>query len=222
MVAAVTAHRPESTAGSWTAVLLAALGLGGCGSNKPELPPDLSAPASCVAPAYPAGPYGSEPGALLKNACFSGFSAPESTALREDALEPLALSDFYDPDGEGSVRVLLLNTAALWCAACQIEHRTLPDRYRELSPRGLALMTAVFQDERYEPADLSDLTAWVDTFQTNFPIVLDPGYSFGRYASAETAPLNLVVDPKTMTILEKFVGDQPAVMWPYIEALLAP
>jgi len=221
MVAAVTAHRSESAAGSWTAALLAALGLCGCGTNKPELPPDLSAPASCVAPAYPAGPYGNEPGALLKNACFRGFSAPERSALLEDALEPLALSDFYDPDGEGPVRVLLLNTAALWCAACQIEHRTLPERYRELSPRGLALMTAVFQDERYEPAEFSDLTAWVDTFQTNFPIVLDPGYSFGLYASAETAPLNLVVDPKTMTILEKFVGDQPAVMWPYIEALLA-
>jgi hypothetical protein len=66
------------------------------------------------------------------------------------------------------------------------------------------------------------LKVWIDTFRTNFPIVLDPGYSFGLYASAETAPLNLVVDPKTMTILEKFVGDQPAVMWPFIEARLSP
>jgi hypothetical protein len=220
MIVAVTAPRSNRFAASRTAALLVTLGFCGCGSNKPELPPDLSAPASCVAPSYPAGPYGSEPGALLKNACFRGFSAPDRGPLREEALEPLALSDFYDPKGEGTVRVLLLNTAALWCAACQIEHRTLPERYRELSPRGLALVTAVFQDERYEPAEFSDLTAWVDTFQTNFPIVLDPGYSFGLYASAETAPLNLVVDPKTMTILEKFVGDQPAVMWPYIEALL--
>jgi hypothetical protein len=201
---------------------LGVLALGaGCGSNKPELPPGIAEPASCVAPGYPSGPYGTEPGSLLRNACFRGFTAPAAQVLEEDALEPLALSDFYDPDASGPVKVLLLNTAALWCAACQIEHRTLPDRYRELAPRGLGLMTAVFQDERYEPADFSDLTAWIQAFGTSFPIVLDPGYSFGLYASAETAPLNLVVDPRTMTILEKFVGDQPAVMWPYIEAALA-
>jgi hypothetical protein len=193
----------------------------GCGSNKPELPPGLDAPASCVAPGYPSPPYGTEPGGVVRNACFRGFMRPDQSTLAEAALEPLALSDFHDPLGERSVKVLLLNTAALWCAACQIEHRSLPTRFSELESRGLAVLTAVFQDERYEPADLSDLTVWVETFGTNFPIVLDPGYSFGLYASAETAPLNLVVDPKTMTILEKFVGDEPAVMWPYIEALLA-
>lgn len=207
---------------AWAGALVLGLTSAGCGSNKPELPPDLGAPASCVTPGYPAGPYGTEPGATVRNACFRGFAAPERSELAEDTLEPLALGDFFDPDGERDTRVLLLNTAALWCAACQIEHRTLPEHYRALAPRGLAVMTAVFQNERYEPAELGDVVAWVETFGTNFPIVLDPGYSFGLYASAETAPLNLVVDPRSMTILEKFVGDQPAVMWPYIESLLAP
>ena len=203
------------------AALLVLGALASCGTNKPELPADLSAPASCVAPGYPAGPFGTEPGALLQNACFRGFWTPDRTALVESDLEPLALSDFYQSTADRPAKVLLLNTAALWCAACQIEHRTLPDYYRELSPRGLAIVTAVFQDERNDPAEFDDLRVWVETFSTNFPIVLDPSYSFGRYASAETAPLNLVVDPSTMTILEKFVGDQPAVMWPYIESLLA-
>jgi hypothetical protein len=60
----------------------------------------------------------------------------------------------------------------------------------------------------------------VETFDTNFPMALDPSYSFGLYASAETAPLNLILDPRTMTILRKFIGDQSAVIWPYVEAEL--
>jgi hypothetical protein len=201
-------------------LLFFAFAVAACGSNQPELPGGLSAPVSCVTPGYPAGPYGTEPGSVVRNACFRGFAAPEATALDESELEPVTLADFHDPERETPVKVLLFNTAALWCVACQIEHQTLPQHYRELSPRGLQVVTAVFQDERYEPADFSDLKVWIETFRTNFPIVLDPGYSFGLYASAESAPLNLVVDPKTMTILDKFVGDQPAVMWPYIESLL--
>jgi hypothetical protein len=201
---------------------LAALSLAACGTNKPELPGDLGAPASCVVTGYPSGPYGTEPGGGVRNACFRGFTDPESATLVEGALEPLALSDFHDPGSDTDVRVLLVNTAALWCEACKVEHRTLPDHYRELAPRGLALLTAVFQDGNHEPAEFEDLALWVETYRSNFPIALDPGYSFGLYASAESAPLNLVIDPRTMTILEKFVGNQPDVMWPFIEARLAP
>jgi hypothetical protein len=31
----------------------------------------------------------------------------------------------------------------------------------------------------------------------------------------------MVIDPRSMKILQKYVGDQGAVMWPYIEAELA-
>jgi hypothetical protein len=51
-------------------------------------------------------------------------------------------------------------------------------------------------------------------------MVLDPSYSFGAHASAETAPLNLVIDARTMTLIAKYVGDQSAVMWPTIEGAL--
>jgi hypothetical protein len=34
------------------------------------------------------------------------------------------------------------------------------------------------------------------------------------------APLNMLVDPRSMKILRKYVGDQGAAMWPYIESEL--
>ncbi|HYO93268.1 MAG TPA: hypothetical protein VER33_02100 [Polyangiaceae bacterium] len=191
-----------------------------CGSNRPELPPGLGAPESCVAVDYPLGPYGTEPGSVVQNACFQGLRTPSRVAT-EAALEAMALSDYYDPDGTRGVRLLLVNTAALWCSACRIEHETLPASARALSPRGLVVVSALFEDSNRNPAEFDDLSVWVESFDTNFPIVLDPSYSFGLYASAETAPLNLVVDPRNMTILKKVIGDQPAVLWPFVEAELS-
>ena len=202
------------------AVLLAPSGILGCGSNKPELPGGLSAPERCVVPGYPVGPYGTEPGSVVENACFEGWLRPDQVAHDASTLEPVSLADYHDPDGARGVRLMIVNTAALWCSACRIEHETLGDRARALAPRGLVVLSALFQDRDRKPATLGDLALWVETYATDFPMVLDPDYSFGAYASAETAPLNLVIDARSMTIREKFIGDQPAVMWPYVEALL--
>lgn len=198
-----------------------ALAAAACGSNTPEKPADLGSLESCVALEYPAGPFGTEPGDVVRNACFEGWARPDRVERRAETLEPIALSDFYDPDGTRGVHLLLVNTAALWCSACRIEHEDLFEYAERLRPRGLAVLSALFQGVEREPANLEDLTLWVETYRTNFPMLLDPGYSFGLYASAETAPLNLVVDARTMRILKKYIGDQAAVMWPYVEGELS-
>ena len=201
--------------------VLFAFGALACGTNRPELPEGVDPNASCVRLGYPEGPFGTKPGDTAKNVCFRGWLEPDRTALVEDTLAPVALSDFHDPDGTRGVKLLLLNTAALWCTACRVEHRTLPGHAARLAPKGLVVVTALFQGVDGSPATLNDMTLWVTNYGTNFPIVLDPVYSFERYASAATAPLNLVVDPKTMQVLEKYIGDQSEVLWPYIESELS-
>ena len=204
-----------------------ALALAGCGTNRPEIPPELLATGAptavapgCATPGYPAAPYGSDPGAVVTNSCFRGWLSPNSTAHTEAALEDLSLGAFYDPLG-ARYELLLVNTAALWCAVCKTEHQTLPARYADLAPHGLAIVSALFQNNAGDPAGVKDLKQWVETFKTSFPMVLDPDYQLGTYASAETAPLNLVIDARTMQIVEKFVGNQGSVLWPLIEDELA-
>lgn len=199
------------------AVVLSSLALA-CGSNAPEIPPELIADApSCAAPDYPSEGVGTEVGDVAKNACFVGYRAPDRVA----PTETVALSDYYDPAGTKGVSLLLLNTAAIWCAACVAEHGYLPEKATELGPRGLVILSTLFQDGQRNPADLADLERWVDNFGPNFPMVADPDLEMGLYASPDSAPLNMVVDPRDMKILRKYVGDQGAVMWPYIEAELA-
>ena len=204
---------------------VSALLLGACGTYRPEIPPELLGDSSgksagCTTPDYPAGPYGDDAGALAENRCFRGFRAPQTTPHDAAALEDISLGSFYDPTGE-THELVLLNTAAVWCSVCKSEHKTLPDRYAELAPRGLVILSALFQNGQGGPAQLSDLTTWVETFNVPFPMVLDPDYQLGDYASAETAPLNLVIDARTMRILAKFIGNQSEPLWTTIEDELA-
>jgi hypothetical protein len=200
--------------------VLAALAAG-CGSNRPEIPPELLAPSEsgCDSGAYPEGPYGLEPDTTAENFCFRGWRRPNATEHTTSSLEDISFSTFHDETGD-RYELLLVNTAALWCSVCQVEHRDLPGRYQAYSPRGLAILTALFQDARSEPAKFDDLRVWVETFSVPFPIVLDPAHQMGAYASAETAPLNLVIDARTMRILQKYVGDQSTLLWDFVETEL--
>ena len=205
----------------WAALL--ALGAVGCGTNAPELPAELlsSETSDCGAPDYPKDGIGTETGDVAQNACFVGYRAPDRLAVSEESREVIAFSDYYDPTGSKGVGLLLINTSAIWCGACVNEHRTLPDYQRQLGPQGLVILSTLFQDAERNGASLPDVERWISNFHTNFPMVADPEVSLAKYASPELAPLNMLVDPRSMKILQKYVGDQGAVMWPFIEAELA-
>jgi hypothetical protein len=208
---------PRCRAGTLASLVL----LLGCGSNAPELPEELvGGETSCAATDYPEQGFGAEQGDTLKNVCFEGYRAPHRVPPAPEHVETVAFSDFYDPAGTKGVGLLLINTSAVWCGACISEHGTLPERVSELEARGLVVLSALFQDARREPATLGDLERWVDEFDTNFPMVIDPALELGIYASPDSAPLNMIVDPRSMRILRKYVGDQAAAIWPFIEAEL--
>jgi len=181
----------------------------GCGTNRPEIPDELK---------HGGNAYGSEEGDTVQNFCFLGYRDP---AVKASELETVCFYDYHDPNGTRGHALLIVNTAAVWCQACKVEHQTLPDRYGELAPRGLALFSALFEDNDSNPAQREHLDLWVQNFDVNFPMVLDPEYQMGTYASRETAPLNLVIDARAMVILKKEIGDHPAVLWPFIEDELA-
>jgi hypothetical protein len=194
----------------------------GCGSNAPEVPAELlSGSSGCAAPDYPTSGFGTEVGDVVDNECFVGYRAPDRVAPHAQHRETVAFSDYYDPAGTKGVSLLLINTAAIWCSACVAEHGTLPDHAAELMPRGLVIVSTLFQDAQRNPASLEDLERWIENFHPNFPMVADPQLYLGDYALVSLAPLNMLVDPRSMKILRKYVGDQGAVMWPYIESELA-
>ena len=195
--------------------------LAACGSNTPKIPPELLESGGCNSPEYPSGPFGTEEGQTLADACFQGFRNPSQVSHTQSSLQTIAFADYYDPSGSKGYQLILINTAAVWCSACRSEHEGLSQKNREYGPRGLRILSTLFQDARRDPASLRDLGSWVETFSSDYAMVLDPDYQLGGFASAETAPLNLVVDARTMKIEKKLLGDQASVLWPFIDASLA-
>lgn len=200
-------------------LLIAAAGLSAlaCGSNTPEIPPELLRDDSDGGGGdYPSGPFGTDTGSVVQDANFSGWMNPSAVGFQGD-FETVSFADFYDPDGSKGNEIILINTAAVWCSACKDEHQDLPEFYEKNAERGFVVVSLLFQDARGEPADRSDLELWTEVNETNFPMALDPDFKMGAYASAETAPLNLIVDARNMVILEKFIGNQAAVIESLIE-----
>jgi len=211
-------------AGAGSRLLALSIGLTalGCGSNTPKIPPELlESTSGCASLDYPKGPFGTEEGDTIANLCFKGFRNPSAVSDDQAPLETLGFSDYYDPTGSKGVRLVLINTSAVWCAACRTEHEGLSAKNNQYSPQGFRILSTLFQDSKRDPATVRDLTNWVKTFSSNYAMALDPDYQLGDFARAETAPLNLVVDARTMKIEKKLLGDQPQVMWPFIDASLA-
>ena len=201
--------------------LLPALLSVACGTNAPEVPKELLTTSSgCGAPSYPSENLGREVGDVIENKCFTGYRAPDQVPPGAQHRETIAFSDYYDPEGTKGVSLLLINTAAVWCAACVAEHGTLPEHASELAPQGLVIVSTLFQDAHRDAATLEDVERWIANFHTNFPMVADPDLELQDYSPPALAPLNMVVDPRSMKILRKYVGDQGSVMWPYIQSEL--
>lgn len=199
-----------------TALAVTAL-VGGCGTNVPTIPPEylVGGNSSCSGDAYPAGPYGKETGDVLENICFpQGWMDPLGEGADEEKLRPINLSDFYSPDASDPFKIMLLNSSALWCQACKVEHRTLSEEYESRRDDGFVVVSGLYQDDAGDPATVPNLVWWVKTFGSTYPMALDPESQFG---SGSAAPLNFVIDLRTMEILRIFVGDQAAAMWGYID-----
>ena len=202
-----------------------------CGTNRPTIPDELLHDDSGAGGGnYPAGPYAKSEkdlGLPVKDLTFArGWTDPKGQGYDTKELAPISIHDFYDPDGTKGYSILILNTSAVWCGACKNEHGgtgstpSLAERIDALGPKGLVILSALFQDAKYNPATESNLKTWAEQFETNFPFVLDPEYQLGSTygVPANVAPLNLMVDARTMKLLAGTTGD--TLDWTAVEAKL--
>jgi hypothetical protein len=198
----------------------------GCGSNAPELPPELidaiGRSGERDAGNYPPGPYGTTEGGILENDCFEGWRDPKAANFAPAALESICFSDFYDPTGE-NIEILLVNTGALWCVACKTEwggsatRPSLLEHHDALSDAGFRVLGLFFQDAARNPASVQNIVDWAKTFDIDVPFGRDPDFLMGNYADANLQPFNMLVDARTMKILLQLEGDNPSVTFARVQ-----
>jgi hypothetical protein len=208
-----------------SAPLLAAIVALGCGTNRPDIPKELlefdGGGGSSNYPAVGAPPY--VVGSVIPNQSYQGWRNPKAANYDPAAFETISFGDYYDPAGT-TYEILLINTSAIWCSACKIEHGgsgqspSLNAHNAELAPKGLVIVSLLFEDGQSNPSEAQDLVNWTSTYETEFPMALDPEYQMKAFQPNKSlAPFNMIVDARTMQILATYAGDQAAEIWPFIE-----
>jgi hypothetical protein len=162
-------------------------------------------PWSKVPAGVPSGPYGIEAAQTVDpNHCWDGYA--------EDASNPelICMGSYYDPDGSKGIGVLLVTQSTEWCDTCNAEADDLPKRFggpwQGLGVHVLELM--VEADDG--PATLQTARAWQSDHRTTWSIGVDTAGSFLEDGK-RNFPVNVVIDPRTMKVTDRFDGDGPPV-----------
>jgi len=224
-----------------TGLLFTACTLWGCSSEPLDAPSTGAPPAGMGSPGdgpaapaddyvlteYPLGPYGRNLGSVIENLEFLGWHDPVAAGYDPANFEVVRLSDFYDPSGQQR-KIIVLNASAVWCSVCRAEYRHMKDMdiHATYEAKGAQLLGALFEDASGGPATPADLTVWGSTpaFSVAFPMVLDPGFKLGAYFTSDSTPLNLIIDARTMQIIDATMGYDPSASstyWQQVDALLA-
>lgn len=181
--------------------LLVLLGSGCIGGGDPQafedaeegpvpvgVPTMTGTPSDAIDPnAYPAGPYGFEPGDIIDHLVFP---APDGM-LTLDGLR-------QDP----GARLILLWAEAASCYWCGVAPEGLAQFHADYSADGLRVVGVLIQDQNGEPADMADVEQWMgpDGYDVPFPYAIDPYFDTGRYFDLAAAPAMIFIDTSTMRI----------------------
>jgi thiol-disulfide isomerase/thioredoxin len=147
--------------------------------------------------------------AKLEDMQFSALVDVDGNGLsHDDPVTTIRLADQLAAARPGT-KILMVNAAAGWCDPCQREAAALSALRATYEPRGVAILTAVFQDPQGEPVDETFARTWAETFSLSVPVLIDTEFQSGAYFQANTMPANMFVDAETSEILLVATGAEP-------------
>ena len=175
-------------------ILVVAFMMVGCGTSEPEsggVCTDSSPRAG-----YPEGPYGTRIGDVLVDVTFKDSTDGD-----------VSLSSLHQ---DGAARLLLISTGAGWCTACIEEQPQLQEWSQLYKDKGLRVIMTLFEDALGAPADGELASKWKSDHELTFPVLVDDTAFFSAYYDSSLAPMNMIVDACTMTIVEIIIGSKPS------------
>ena len=187
----------------WTLCLIFALGA--CGAATGDGTDTDSGPVDRTT--YPEGPYGSDQGSVITN---HKLITPDG-------------GDFFlgaDIRENTDNKLLLISSGAPWCLACKEEQPKLEELYNEYHSQGLEILEVIFQDIDTNPGTAEDAQEWIEEFEVSFPVVADGEAQFDQYQDPSLAPLLMLIELDTMSILQKSSGFQESLFEALIQSRL--
>jgi thiol-disulfide isomerase/thioredoxin len=164
----------------------------------PPEPPD----AAPLPAAYPAGPYGTRSGEVMENLSWMGYVDDDGDgSSSDDTARSFAMEELFAGNDPGA-RIIMINSSAGWCGACQDEASHLAELHAEYHARGARIVTTLFETTSGAPATLEFARDWSESFGLPVPTVADPTDRMGAYYESSIVPMNMFVDPSTMQIVD--------------------
>ena len=210
MCATGNATECNSACGGWGASGSGAGGGSGFGGAGAVPGAGGAPPTNCQ---YPPEPFGKSPnqtvGPTLQWDGFrDGDSAPTTINIQE----------YFDCDGSRGTNALLLVSAAQWCPNCQKESAELNAHMQgDWGAMGIKVLVLMVEDLNSNPATFQTAQAWFSRYQPRgWSVVADPNFYFAK-AGTNGVPVNMVVNPRNMMIVNRQDGYSPA--YPTLENL---
>jgi hypothetical protein len=167
-------------------------------ADATPLPQDDAAPAPqqdaaslCTENDYPAGPYGSKQGSIMRNHTFQGWADGDTSQLKQWGLDR-----YYCMTRTGEAKALLINVSSATCSTCKSEQSTLRSYYADAKARGIQIAEILWYFDSQQEA-----LNWVQQAQLQFSIGFDFDMTLMGEYDIGSVPLNLLIDLKSMKIV---------------------
>jgi len=173
------------------------VGVGGTDKQcVPHYDPDLKQQRGCVS----ASPIG-EKGDVIEDFATVGYAdADKDGSLVGEKLQVLRLSDFAT-----TAKIILFNLSAGWCKPCQAETQQSAALLKTFGPQGLAIFQVLFEgDSVSEPPTVALLDGWVSSLKAAGAVGIDVDAESIVYNTTGLTPVNMILDAKTLRVLDKF------------------
>ena len=135
---------------------------------------------------YPEGPYGYEEGSVSDNMTF----------LTADD-EQVSLQDVRS-DGDG--RYLIIFGTAAWCSKCSRKMPSIKAIHAAYGPKGLKMMTALYEDRTYNKPVARELMAYGRQYDLEMPVVGDGEKQIADFFGGPNMPMVLLFNLDTMVV----------------------
>lgn len=160
------------------------------------------------------GPYGAESGDVFDPLTrWDGFLP--------DVIEPtqVRMASLAACGGNDEVTAIVVHIDAVWCDVCRSVAADLAETYESSwRDRGVAVVSLVVEDADGNPADLEAAWQWRAAYGLEaMPVAIDPAYELAN-EQRDTLPQALIIDPVTMRIHARIVGDVD--LTPYLDQVI--
>jgi len=201
--------------------VVAVIGLGlfvsACSSAPAPNPEPQKQKEPDPTPVYPTADYpqgtgtGFQVGQVASDFTWDAFLPGAPTGQ----LAKVSMHDFYDPDGTRGINALVMITSAEWCPACMTESQALEGKIRQKwGAMGVQVMELMIEDKTQNKS-LPAVTTAAENWRTKYQFAdvteaLDPTFHFQK-SGTNGLPVNVIIDPRTMTTVARFDGESTAV-----------